>query len=254
MKFLIDHGHVNLMMIFLGGMQKQMLKEFPDMAKPARPWPTTPEQMHYASLKTPSNASELYGLTNIWLAKLKLTPKQWKRVQPVSVPPAPNLPNGKMALRNPKASRSGLAGAIGIDFHWSEGEFEFAGERFQTIGVRYRGNGTYIITFRLKQSYSRSESKDRNAGVTTLNFTNSIPIFPIKDAAQKLFQELGPCPSDCLFLFDRRCAGPAPIRRSVICADRGHRRVMKDGTVRVGSDLAAGDLRFVCRLGKGLGA
>jgi spore coat protein H len=119
-------------------------------------------------------------------------------MKPVTVPPAHNLPNGKMALRNPKASRSGLAGAIGIDFKWSEGAFEFAGERFQTVGIRYRGNGTYINSlFGSKQSYkvdlNRVKKGQTIGGVTTLNFVNSIPDFSyLKDAlAQKLFRELG---------------------------------------------------------------
>jgi len=61
---------------------------------------------------SPKISAELFGLTNIWLAKLSLTPTQWKAVQPAHVPPVQSQ-NGRMQLRNPKASRSGLAGAIG---------------------------------------------------------------------------------------------------------------------------------------------
>ena len=93
-----------------------------------------------ASVKFPETSAALYGLTNIRLTKLTMTPEQWPQVQPRRVPPLPNMNNGgKLALRNPKASRSGLAGVLGIDFHWAEATFEFAGKKFERVAVRYRG-------------------------------------------------------------------------------------------------------------------
>ncbi|HUS36105.1 MAG TPA: CotH kinase family protein, partial [Verrucomicrobiae bacterium] len=200
--FLVKTGHVNLFLSFMDSTHKDLLKEFPGLAKPARPWPTKAEEMRLASRTGPKSAAELYGMTNIWLAKLKVPPEQWKAMQPVKVPPAPQLPNGKMALRNPKASRSGLAGAIGLDFPWVEGSFEFGEFRFPRVGVRYRGNGTYLNSrYGNKQSYkvdvNRFSKSQRLAGLTTLNFVNSIPDFSyVKDAlAQQLFRELGAiCP------------------------------------------------------------
>jgi hypothetical protein len=198
LKFLSDRGHVNLFLIFMGQMQKDLVKEFPDITRPARPFPRTPEEVALVSTRGPKTDSELYGLTNIWIAKLKLTPEQWKAVRPKSIPPAPQLPDGKMALRNAKASRSGLAGAIGIDLPWSEGALEFGEYHFDRVGVRFRGNGTFIQSqYGNKQSYkidiNRVNKNQRLAGETTLNFVNSIPDFSyLKDAlAEKLFRELG---------------------------------------------------------------
>jgi hypothetical protein len=198
LKFLSDHGHVNFFLLLMGRMQKGLIKEFPGIADPARPFPTTPEGQAVASINGPKTDSELYGLTNIWIAKLKLTPEQWKAMQPKSVPPAPQLPDGKMALRNPKASRSGLAGAIGIDFPWSEGAFEFGDHHFDRVAVRFRGNGTFLQSqYGNKQSYkvdiNRANKNQRLAGETTLNMVNAIPDFSyVKDPlAEKLFRELG---------------------------------------------------------------
>jgi hypothetical protein len=136
-------------------------------------------------------------MTNIWLAKIKMTPAQWKAVQPKSIPPAPQR-NGKMPLRNPKASRSGLAGAIGIDFPWSEAAFDFGEYHFDRVGVRFRGNGTYLNSlYGPKQSYkvdiNRAKKKQKLGGVDSLNFVNAIPDFSyVKDAmAEQLFRELG---------------------------------------------------------------
>jgi hypothetical protein len=202
MNFLIKTGRVNLFVTFMDGVHKDLLKEFPGLAQPAKPWPTKPNELALASRRGPKNAAELYGMTNIWLAKLKMTPEQWKAAQPLTIPPAPNLPNGKMALRNSKASRSGLVGAMGLDFPWTQGAFEFGEYRFDAVGVRWRGNGTYLNSrYANKQSYkidvNRVKKGQHIGGVSTLNFVNSIPDFSyMKDAlAQQLFRELGAvCP------------------------------------------------------------
>ena len=198
MKVLIDHGTVTMVMIFMRQMRKDLLKDFPDMAQTGRPWPVKAEDQALAATHGPKDSAQLYTMTNIWLAKLKMTPEQWSAVQPKTVPPAGNLPNGKMALRNPKASRSGLAGAIGLDFPWSEGAFQFGEYRFERVGVRYRGNGTFINSlYGPKQSFkvdvNRINKKQKLGGVDSLNFVNSIPDFSyVKDAlAEKLFRELG---------------------------------------------------------------
>ena len=83
---------------------RQLAKQMPEIAAPARPW--HPQRQ----LPAPAIAAQLYSLTNVWTAKLSLTPEQWKRLQPSRVPPVFNMrgADGEMVLRNPKARRSGL--------------------------------------------------------------------------------------------------------------------------------------------------
>lgn len=189
MAFLINTGRVNMAKLFVGPGMAGLIKEFPGLGEKAKPW---------AALNTvPRTSAELYGMSNIWAAKITMNADQWKRVQPVNIPPVFN-DNGEMALRNPKASRSGLIGAMGLDFRWSEGRFDFGGEHFESVGVRFRGNGTYLNSlYGPKQSYkvdiNRVDKKKSLAGETTLNFVNTIPDFTyVKDAlAEKLFRELG---------------------------------------------------------------
>jgi len=190
-KILVDHCKISIVRLFITNMQRQTIEEFPDIAKPARPFARRPQ-------RAPKNSAELYNMTNVWLAKLSFTPAQWEAIQPVNIPAAPQLPDGKMALRNSKASRSGLAGAIGIDFHWSEAKFEFADAIFDTVGARFRGNGTYLNSlYGPKTSYkvnvNHGKKGQKIGGVTKLNFVNSIPDFSyVKDAlAENLFRELG---------------------------------------------------------------
>jgi hypothetical protein len=182
---------------FLENQQRQIAKEFPEMTKPARPWPVTPSDRARAFSKFPANSAELFSLTNIWPATIHMTPQQWRAVQPGHVQPLPQQ-GGHFALRNPKASRSGLAGVLGIDFGWSEGRLDFAGKSFHNVGVRFRGNGTYLNSlWGQKQSYkvdlNRHVKNQDLAGIKTLNFVNSVPDFSyLKDAlGQKVFRELG---------------------------------------------------------------
>jgi DNA-directed RNA polymerase specialized sigma24 family protein len=71
-KVLSDRGYINLMLIFMSQMSRDVAKEFPDMLVPARPWPTKPQEMALASTRGPHSSAELYGLTNIWLAKCEI--------------------------------------------------------------------------------------------------------------------------------------------------------------------------------------
>lgn len=188
---LVASGKLNLNQFFLRNNQKEIVKRFPGIDQPARPW--TPPALAF-----PQTSADLYKTTNIWPATIRFTSAQWKAVQPQSIQPERMNQNGKFTLRNPKATRSGLAGVVGIDFPYSEGSFEFAGQTFDKVGVRYRGNGTYLNSlWGNKQSFkvdlNRIVKKQDIAKINTLNFVNSVPDFSyLKDAlAQKLFRELG---------------------------------------------------------------
>jgi spore coat protein H len=174
--------------------QAHLLKDFPELAKPARSW--TPEK----KVEAPRSADELYSLSNIWPARLAFTASEWKNIAPSTVPPVRDMfRDGRMVLRNPKASRSGLAGVIGIDFNWATASsLEFAGVTYTNVAARYRGNGTYINSlFGPKQSFKVDLNKFAKgqslAGLDELNFVNSVPDDTyMRDAlAQQLFRNLG---------------------------------------------------------------
>lgn len=188
--YLANQGYLNLIFMEFG--QRKDIKLFPAMAQPARPWNGT-------LAGTPRSAAELYVYSNIWPAKISMTKAQWKAIQPRRVKPIPRLvENDRVKLRNPHASRSGLAGAIGLDFPWSEGSFEFAGQKFENVGLRFRGNGSHVSSLLLnKQSYkvdlNRVKKGQDLVGLNSLNFVNALSDYSsISDAlAQKLFREIG---------------------------------------------------------------
>jgi len=124
-------------------------------------------------------ASELFQPTNVWDVQLRFTSNQWTKLGPNTVPPVLHFmqPDGSVILRNPKASRNGLAGVFGLDLPWSAGELRFGDATFGDVGARFKGNGTFVTA---ERGYKRPFKIDLNkhiksqtlAGRATLNFHN----------------------------------------------------------------------------------
>ncbi len=126
-----------------------------------------------------TSAAELYRTTNLWNIHLRFTEQQWKALGPNHVPPLSGFmqEDGRPLLRNPKAPRAGLAGVLGLDYPWSRGDVEFGGVTFTNVGIRYKGNGTFLNSM---GTYKRPFKLDLNhevkgqrlGGVSTINLGN----------------------------------------------------------------------------------
>ena len=124
-------------------------------------------------------AGDLFQPDKVWDVHLQFTSNQWTKLGPNTVPPVLNFmrPDGSIVLRNPQASRNGLAGVFGLDFPWSEATIDFGDTHFEKVGARFKGNGTFVNS---QRSYKRPYKIDLNrniksqelAGRTTLNFHN----------------------------------------------------------------------------------
>ena len=176
--WLASTGRLTAFFITFGA--RQAVKEIPELAIPARSWPANPAPPLANAAQVRSSA-DIFRMTNIWPARLAFSKKAWKGIEPSAVPPVRNImgPDGTMVLRNPKAKRSGLSGAIGFDFNWVEAEFELGGAKFTNVAARFRGNGTYIDSlYGLKRSFKVDLNKYAKGaqfgGVQTLNFLNLI--------------------------------------------------------------------------------
>ena len=138
-------GHSRIISTFLVWAVKHEAKNAPGLALPARPWPAkgTASQRDATSIRT---ARDLYQTTNIWLTHLVFTRDQWESMEPKRITPLPHFmqPDGTVLLRNPDAQRSGLAGVLGFDFDWAYADLEFGGASFTNVGVRIKGNGTFL--------------------------------------------------------------------------------------------------------------
>jgi RNA polymerase sigma factor (sigma-70 family) len=150
----------------------------PELAQPVRPWPEAP-QVVVPSATTIKTAEELYRTTNIWLVHLRFSPEQWKALGPNRVRPVSSIfqPDGTIVLRNPKAQRNGVAGALGFDFPWAHADVEFSGVTLTNVGARLRGNGTFLGSLSTgkrpyKLSLDKFEKQQELAGIRTLDFLN----------------------------------------------------------------------------------
>ena len=121
----------------------------------------------------------LYDTTRIWTVHMRFTPDQWTAIEPKQTETAdwPRGPDGRVQLRDPAASRNGLAGVRGIEFDWVRATLEFEGRTFGDAAVRYKGNGTYLRSQRsMKRPFKVDLDKFAKgaslAGRRTLNFAN----------------------------------------------------------------------------------
>jgi DNA-directed RNA polymerase specialized sigma24 family protein len=137
------NGNSRLIATFLEWSVRREGKRVPGLAQPARPWPTNAATASAAGVRTATN---FYQTTNIWVAHLEFTRKEWKAVQPERIDPLPHFmqKDGTVLLRNPEARRSGLAGVLGFDFDWVHADFELGGVGFTNVAARFKGNGTYL--------------------------------------------------------------------------------------------------------------
>lgn len=82
-------------------------------------------------------------------------------------------------LLAPEGKRNGIGAALGFEFEYVHADLEFEGRLLRDVGVRYKGNGTFMESRNsLKRSlkvqlnkYVKGQSLD---GVTTLNLQNNV--------------------------------------------------------------------------------
>src|SRR5688572_766572 len=85
----------------------------------------------------------------------------------------------RIQLQGESGKRNGLASSMGVEFDYVKADLEFADRKFTNVAVRYKGNGTWMMS---QGSIKRSMKVDLNefvkgqkiAGVTKLNFHNAV--------------------------------------------------------------------------------
>ena len=162
-------------MLTLLGHQSRQPTAFPDSPR------LSPEEVPLLLTNAVSlgNAAELFRPTNVWDVQVTFTRDEWTQLGPSNVAPIIHFfqPDGSVILRNPQASRNGLAGVFGLDFPWSSADLNFGGMEFKNVAARFKGNGTFVNS---QRSYKRpfkfelnKERKSRQlAGIKTINLHN----------------------------------------------------------------------------------
>jgi hypothetical protein len=95
-------------------------------------------------------------------------------------PPRPGGRGGPgLNLQGREGTRNGLASALGIEFEYVRADLEFEGREFRDVGVRYKGNGTYLqsqggLKRSMKIDLNRNVKGQSLAGVSTINLHNCV--------------------------------------------------------------------------------
>lgn len=144
---------------------------------------------------TPSN---IFRFTNIWEIHLSFTPEQWEAMEPKQQGRPQFGGRRGSFLQGSEGGRNGIAAAFGIVFDYVRADLEFGTNKFKDVGVRYKGNGTFLSS---RESLKRSLKLDLNqfvkgqklAGMSQLNLHNSVrdPSGMNEAIAYRLFREGG---------------------------------------------------------------
>lgn len=145
-------------------------------------------------------SGDIYRFTNIWTVRLSFKPEQWEAMEPKQAGGRPGWGGGRRGsfLQGPEGGRNGIAAAFGIVFDYVRADLEFGTNHFMDVGVRYKGNGTFLSS---RDSLKRSFKIDLNqfvkgqklAGISQLNLHNSVrdPSGMNEAIAYRLFRDGG---------------------------------------------------------------
>lgn len=142
--------------------------------------------------------SDIFQFTNVWTIHLRFTPEQWQAMEPRQTGGPPGGSRRGSFLQGPEGGRNGIAAAFGIVFDYVRADLEFGTNKFKEVGVRYKGNGTFLSS---RESLKRSLKLDLNqfvkgqqlAGMSQMNLHNSVrdPSGMNEAIAYGLFRDAG---------------------------------------------------------------
>jgi len=166
-----------------------------------------------------------------------------------------------MMLQGPEGKRNGIASAMGIEFEYVHADLEFGGRLLKDVGVRYKGNGTFLesrgsLKRSLKINLNKYVKRQGLGDVRMLTLQNNVTDASLMNEvlAYRLYRDAGvPAPRTAyarVFVtvpgkYERKCLGLYSISETV---DRqfamhnfGTRRgaIFKPVTPSLFSDLGA---------------
>lgn len=144
---------------------------------------------------TPTNddSESVFGLKRIWKIHLHVTAENWKTMQPAvggfpgfgSPPPGGGFPGGPPADSTPRPPKPAgpdgafRPGSFGFAFDYVKAVVEFDGEKPREVGLRFKGNGTYMMSAAgrkrpFKIDFDRFVDGQKFHGMQQLNLHNSV--------------------------------------------------------------------------------
>ena len=94
-------------------------------------------------------------------------------------PPGFGNPPGQSMFQGRDGQRNGLASTMGIEFRFVRADLEFGGQVIKDVGVRYKGNGTWVqsqgsMKRSMKVELDRFVEDQRLAGISTFNLHSCV--------------------------------------------------------------------------------
>jgi spore coat protein H len=159
---------------------------------------TAAQEPHDAGRTNSLRASEIFRFTNVWTIHLSFTPEQWQAMEPKQAGGPQRGGRRGSFLQGPEGGRNGIAAAFGVVFEYARADLEFGTNQFKNVGVRYKGNGTFLSSREghkrsLKLDLNQFEKGQKLAGISQLNLHNSVrdPSGMNEAIAYRLFREAG---------------------------------------------------------------
>ena len=101
-------------------------------------------------------------------------------------------------LQGAEGKRNGLASAAGIEFKYVHADLEFGGQQIKDMGIRYKGNGTFMesrgsLKRSLKIDLGKYDKGRKMSGVSRLNLHNNVTdaSWMNEPLAYRLFRDAG---------------------------------------------------------------
>ena len=158
-------------------------------------------------------ADTLFGLDRVIDVELKISAEEWAKLQPPAGTRLDDAAVGRAFgdligdairggnFRSEKSTRPGLAGYLGVDHQYGQADVIIDGEAIQAVGLRYKGNGTFVVGHKTgKYSFKIDFNEYRNGasfrGLRKLNLNNQVtdPSMMREALSYELFRAVGiPC-------------------------------------------------------------
>jgi spore coat protein CotH len=162
------------------------------------------------SAKPSVGPESLFGLDNVIDVHIRIEPEEWSKLQPSKGTKMDfgvafqGLMGDAIAgkhFHSEKSTRPGLAGYLGVDHQYGQAEITIDGETVKGIGLRYKGNGTFLqyvegdVTRRLsfKIDFNEYDDELEFRGLTKVNLNNNgtDPSLMREPLSYELFREAG---------------------------------------------------------------
>jgi len=160
--------------------------------------------------KPSAGPGSIFGLDNVIDVHLRIDPEEWAKLQP---PEGTKMDFGVAIqglmvdaisgghFRSEKSTRPGLAGYLGVDHQYGQAEVTIDGDTVKGVGLRYKGNGTFLeyvegdVTKRLsfKIDFNEYDDELEFRGLTKVNLNNNStdPSLMREPLSYELFREAG---------------------------------------------------------------